>query len=139
MLGRSWVRFLLGTQIFLCPMLMSCRSTHLLHIVLLMVFFSSLGAKDISAVIGMPPMQNHQHIDNLAAHYRHQRQMSNTSGQNNKKRKRTELQRDEQDMEVEEEGKNSLFCGNLKNTGFSFWRLTGLIVMLRYSLSITSE
>lgn len=76
------------------------------HSVLLMVF-SSLGAKDISASIGMPPMQNHQHIDNLAAHYRYQRQMSNNSGQNNKKRKRTELQRDEQDMEVEEEGKSS--------------------------------
>lgn len=76
------------------------------HSVLLMVF-SSLGAKDISAAIGMPPMQNHQHIDNLAAHYRYQRQMSNNSGQNNKKRKRTELQRDEQDMEVEEEGKSS--------------------------------
>lgn len=30
------------------------------------------GAKDISAAIGMPPMQNHQHIDNLAAHYRYQ-------------------------------------------------------------------
>ena len=74
-------------------------------------FFSSLGAKDISAAIGMPPMQNHQHIDNLAAHYKHQRHMSNTSGQNNKKRKRTELQRDEQDMEVEEEGENSLFWG----------------------------
>ena len=50
-------------------------------------------------------MQKHQHIDNLAAHYSHQRGITNTSGQNNKKRKRTELQRDEQDMEVEEEGK----------------------------------
>lgn len=83
------------------------------HSVLLMVF-SSLGAKDISAAIGMPPMQNHQHIDNLAAHYRYQRQMSNNSGQNNKKRKRTELQRDEQDMEVEEEGKSSFFRGILE-------------------------
>ena len=77
-------------------------------------FFSSLGVKDISASIGMPPMQNHHHIDNLVAHYRHQRGMPNTLGQNNKKRKRTELQRDEQDMEVEEEGKSSLFWGNLE-------------------------
>ena len=84
-------------------------------------FFLFLGAKDISAAIGMPPMQNHQHIDNLAAHYRHQRRMSNTSGQNNKKRKRTELQRDEQDMEVEEEGKSCLFWGNSQNAVQPKW------------------
>ena len=59
-------------------------------------------------------MQRHQHIDNLAAHYRHQKRIPNTSGQNNKKRKRTELQRDEQDMEVEEEGQSCLFWGNLE-------------------------
>ena len=84
-------------------------------------FFLFLGAKDISAAIGMPPMQNHQHIDNLAAHYRHQRRKSNTSGQNNKKRKRTELQRDEQDMEVEEEGKSCLFWGNSQNAVQPKW------------------
>lgn len=78
----------------------------------------SAGVKDISAAIGMPPMQKHQHIDNLAAHYRHQRGLTNTSTscQNNKKRKRTELQRDEQDMDVEEEGKRSYFWGNLEAT-----------------------
>ena len=78
----------------------------------------SAGVKDISAAIGMPPMQIHQHIDNLVALYRHQRGLSNTSssGQNNKKRKRTELKGDEQDMEVEEEGKKSYFWGNLETT-----------------------
>lgn len=66
--------------------------------------------------MGMPPMQNHQHIDYLAAHYRRQRGLSKAANQNNKKRKRTELEHVEQDMEVEEDGKFTflgLGCGGL--------------------------
>lgn len=72
-----------------------------------MLLLPSVGARDRSAEIGMPPMQRHHHVDNVAAFYRHQRTLSNTiaSNQNNQKRKRAELDRDELDMEVEEDGK----------------------------------
>ena len=54
-------------------------------------------------------MQPHQHIENLAADFfRRERAWSGivTANQCNRKRKRPEIERDEQDMEVDEDGKD---------------------------------
>ena len=58
--------------------------------------------------MGMPPMQLHQHIENLAALFRHNRALANRNmpNQGSKKRKRPELDREEEDMEVEEDGED---------------------------------
>lgn len=55
-------------------------------------------------------MQMHQHIENLAAMFRHTRGLANRGTLNQtKKRKRPELDREEEDMEVEEDGiKNNI-------------------------------
>ena len=52
-------------------------------------------------------MQPHQHIENLANLFRRNRACSGivTANQSNRKRKRPEIERDEQDMEVDEDGK----------------------------------
>lgn len=66
-----------------------------------------IGVRDRSADYGAPPMQLHQQIDNMVAKYNHMRGLSSNTGapsQNNKKRKRVELDREEQDMEVDEDG-----------------------------------
>lgn len=56
----------------------------------------------------MPPMQMHQHIENLVAMFRHRRGLANRETLNQtKKRKRPELNREEEDMEVEEDGKKN--------------------------------
>ena len=56
-------------------------------------------------------MQRHQHVDNLAAYWRQQKEQlnANAANLNNKKRKRAELEREEQDMDVEEDGKFPFF------------------------------
>ena len=74
-------------------------------------FFSMPGVRDNSSQMGMPPMQAHQRVENLAVLFRNARGLANrsTSNQKNKKRKRPELDREEQDMEVEEDGNKDLF------------------------------
>ena len=58
--------------------------------------------------MGFPPMQINQHIENLAAMFRHTRGLANRGTLNQtKKRKRPELDREEEDMEVEEDGKKN--------------------------------
>ena len=55
-------------------------------------------------------MQMHQHIENLAAMLRHTRGLANRGTLNQtKKRKRPELDREEEDMEVEEDGKKNYY------------------------------
>lgn len=68
------------------------------------------GMRDNFAKLGMPPMQFHQRIENLASLARHQRALAgNGAATQSNKRKRPELYRDEQDMEVDRDGKEFPF------------------------------
>lgn len=67
------------------------------------------GVRDRCAEVGAPPMLPHQQIDNLVAKYVHMRGMSSNSAAlgSDRKRKRVELDREEQDMDVEEDGETN--------------------------------
>lgn len=68
------------------------------------------GMRDNFAKLGMPPMQFHQRIENLASLARHQRALAgNGAATQSNKRKRPELYRDEQDMEVDRDCKEVPF------------------------------
>lgn len=70
--------------------------------------------RDNAAQFGLPPMQLHQQIENLAALLRRNRGVANRNvADQNNKRKRPELDRDEHDMEVDEEGKDFIFTANI--------------------------
>ena len=70
--------------------------------------------RDNAAQFGLPPMQLHQQIENLAPLLRRSRGVANRNVVNqNNKRKRPELDRDEHDMEVDEDGKDFIFIANL--------------------------
>jgi len=69
------------------------------------------GVRDKSAQLGMPPMQLHQYVENLASLFKRNRVLGNRNvpNQNNKKRKWPGQDRNEEDMEVDEDGgKNAL-------------------------------
>ena len=53
-------------------------------------------------------MQLHQHVENLASLFKHNRVLGNRNvpNQNNKKRKWPGQDRNEEDMEVDEDGKD---------------------------------
>ena len=66
--------------------------------------------RDNAAQLGLPPMQLHQQIENLAAFFSHNRRVVNkNAAYQNNKRKRPELDRDEDDMEVDEDSKDFIF------------------------------
>ena len=77
-------------------------------------FISQPGVRDNAAQFGLPPMQLHQQIENLAALLSRRRGVANRNmADQNNKRKRPELDRDEHDMEVDEDGKDFIFTAIL--------------------------